>query len=128
MGLVSASLCKQLLTVKELIIMRKKRLSSVIAGIAMTAAMGGIAYAGPVGIQRTYLYETYPQYMTAPQIVDALEQASQRDIDDARNGNKNGAEFMQKSVEANDLANQLANGYPVTVAEVDDALLPVHVW
>ncbi|HUN58669.1 MAG TPA: hypothetical protein VMU41_11180 [Candidatus Binataceae bacterium] len=105
-----------------------KRLTGVIAGIAMAAVTSGIAYGGSVGIQRAYAIETYPQYMTTPQIVDALEQASQRDADDARNGNKNGAEFTQKSVEANDLANELAGGYPVTVAEVDDALMPVHVW
>jgi hypothetical protein len=108
--------------------MRMKGLTSAFAGIAMTAATGGIAFAGSVGIQRTDVYETLPQYMTTPQVVDALEQASQRDIDDARNGNKNGAEFTQKAVEANDVASELANGDIVTVAQVDDALEPVHIW
>jgi hypothetical protein len=108
--------------------MRMKRLTSAFAGIAMIAATSGIAFAGGVGIERPYLYETYPQYMTAPQIVGALEQASQRDMDDARNGNKNGAEFIQKAAEADDVATQLANGETVTIAEVDDALQPVHVW
>ena len=105
-----------------------KRLTSAFAGIAMTMAMGGIAFAGPVGIQRTYVNESVPQYMTTAQIVDALEVASQRDIDDARNGNKNGAEFTQKAAQANDVASELADGDVVTVAEVDDALQPVHVW
>jgi len=94
----------------------------------MGAAIGGIAFAGSVGIERPYLYECYPQYMTMPEIVGALEQASQRDMDDARDVNKNGEEFMQKAAEADDVAVDLANGYTVAIAEVDDALLPVHVW
>ena len=108
--------------------MRIHRFITVIGGAAMALAVGGIANAGPVGIQRTYVAEAYPQYLTEPQIVEALEQASQRDMQEASNGNKNGAEFTEKGVEANDLATQLTNGYPVTVAQVDDALEPVHVW
>jgi hypothetical protein len=105
-----------------------KRLASGIIVMIVALAIGGIAYAGPIGIQRRYLTETYPQYLTEPQIVEALEQASERDMEDARDGNKNGAEFTQRSAEADYLATELANGYPVTVAEVDDALRPVHIW
>jgi hypothetical protein len=105
-----------------------KRLASGIVGMAITLAAGGIAFASPVGIQRRYLTETYPQYLTEPQIVEALQQASERDMADARDGNKNGAEFTQKSAEADYLATELADGYPVTLPDVDDALLPVHVW
>jgi hypothetical protein len=105
-----------------------KRVASGITGIAMALATVGIAYAGPVAMQRRYLTETYPQYLTEPQIVEALQQASERDMEDARDGNKNGAEFTQKSAEADNLATELVDGYPVTVADVDDALRPVHVW
>jgi hypothetical protein len=107
--------------------MRIHRFVGLIGGAAMALAVGGIANAGPVGIQRTYVVEAYPQYLTEAQIVDALEQASQRDMQDARDGNKNSSEFTEKGVEANDLAMELTNGNPVTVAQVDDALEPVHV-
>jgi hypothetical protein len=109
-------------------IMRIRKIASLIGGAAMALAVGGIANAEMAGIQRNYVYETYPQYLTEPQIVDALEQASEKDMRDAHEGNKSGPEFMEKSVEASDLATQLANGYPITVAQVDDALQPVHVW
>lgn len=108
--------------------MQIRKIGSLIGSAAMALAIGGIANAEMPGIQRNYVYETYPQYLTEPQIVEALEQASAKDTRDARDGNKNSAEFMEKSVEANDLATQLANGYPITVAQVDDALKPVHVW
>jgi hypothetical protein len=108
--------------------MQVKSLVSFVGGVAMVLAIGGIANAGPVGIQRTYIYETYPQYLTAPQIEQALQQAAARDMQDARDGNKNSAAFTDKGVEANNLATRLAEGYPITVAEIDDALLPVHVW
>jgi hypothetical protein len=108
--------------------MRINRIAALAGGVAMALAIGGIANAGMAGVQRQYLYEAYPQYLTEPQIVEALEQASIKDMQDARDGNKNGPEFMERSVEANDLAVRLEDGYPVTVAQVDDALAPVHVW
>jgi hypothetical protein len=116
--------------------MRIKQIIPLVGGAAMALAVGGIAKAGEVGIQRTYVYEsnpqylseTYPQFLTVPQIVDALEQASEKDMQDARDGNKNNPEFVERGAEADELATQLAYGHPITVAQVDDALSPVHVW
>jgi hypothetical protein len=109
--------------------MRIDRILAVI-GIAAIASLigGGMADAAALPIQRDYIYGTSPQYLTAPQIIEALQEASQRDRREARDGNKNNPIFVRKSIEATDLAARLASRRRTAVAQVDEALEPVHVW
>ena len=108
--------------------MRIHQILIAIGLVAMALSIGGTADATALQIQRAYIYGTGPQYLTAPQIIDALEKAAQRDPRDARDGNKNNFAFREKSIEAIDLAMRLASGKRTAVAQVDAALEPVHVW
>lgn len=101
--------------------MKKNLMIFAAAALATTLAIP--AFAGPVGVSRTY-NSAPPDATTIAELQDAAQKATW----DGRNGNKNNIVFARKNYEINQLVDRLNNGHRVDPAEIDMALEPAHVW
>jgi|SRR5580692_3779224 hypothetical protein len=100
-----------------------KKVTTILFAAAATAAIAVPAFAGSVGVSRSYV-PTQPDAETLAQLQDA-SQAAQRD---ALDGNKNNLEFRRKSYEIDQLIERMKSGQQVDPAELDKALEPARVW
>ena len=102
----------------------KKSLTIVAAAVVATA-FAIPALAGPVGVQ---VSRSGGAAQTDNATIAQLEAAADKATQDGRNGNKNNLEFARKSYEIDQLIERLKSGQQVDMAEIDQALEPVHVW
>jgi hypothetical protein len=100
-----------------------KKVTTILFAAAATATFAVPAFAGSVGVSRSYA-PTQPDAQTIAELQDA-SQAAQRD---ALNGNKNNLEFRRKSYEIDQLIERMKSGQTVDPAELDKALEPARVW
>jgi len=99
-----------------------KKLSTIFAAGAIAMTLSAPAFAGSVGISRTYA--TQPNTQT----IAELQQASEAAQREARTGNKDNLAFEQKSYQIDSLIGRMQSGQQVDQAQIDEALQPVHVW
>lgn len=97
-----------------------KKLSTIFAVGTIALALSAPAFAGSVGISRSY--------PTDVQTIAELQQASQAAQREARTGNKDNLAFEQKSYKIDQLIGRLQSGQQVDQAQIDTALQPVRVW
>jgi hypothetical protein len=107
-----------------------KTLSKIAAAAVLATTFAIPAWAGPVGMGRTVpeAQANTAQTQVNPQVIAALQEASDEALRDGRNGNKNNVAFRQKSAQINDLIERLKSGQRVDPAEIDQAFEPVDVW
>jgi hypothetical protein len=98
-----------------------KKLSTIFAAGTIALALSAPAFAGSVGISRSY---PSPDVQT----IAELQQASQAAQREARTGNKDNLAFGRKSVQIDQLIGRMQDGQPVAQAQIDNALEPVRVW
>jgi hypothetical protein len=98
-----------------------KKLSTIFAAGTIALALSAPAFAGPVGIARTY---ADPNVQT----IAELQQASEAAQREARTGNKDNVAFGQKSYQIDSLIGRMQSGQQVDQAQIDNALQPVRVW
>ena len=99
-----------------------KKLSTIMAAGAIALTLSSSAFAGPVGVSRTYATQVDPQ------TISELRQASDAAQREARTGNKDNLAFGQKSYQIDSLIGRMQSGQPVDQAQIDNALQPVRVW
>ncbi len=99
-----------------------KKLSTIFAAGTIALALSAPAFAGPVGVSRSYT--TQPDHQT---IAD-LQQASEAAQREARTGNKDNLAFGRKSYQIDQLIGRIQSGQQVDQAQIDDALRPVWIW
>ncbi len=99
-----------------------KKLSTILAAGTLALALSAPAFAGSVGISRTY--RTQPDTQT----IAELQQASEAAQREARTGNKENLAFGRKSVQIDQLIGRMQSGQQVDQAQIDNALEPVWVW
>jgi hypothetical protein len=99
-----------------------KKLSTIFAVGTIALALSAPAFAGSVGISRSY--PTQPDVQTIAQLQQASE-AAQRE---ARTGNKDNVAFGEKSYQIDSLIGRMQSGQQVDQAQINDALQPVRVW
>jgi len=99
-----------------------KKLSTIMAAGAIALTLSSSAFAGPVGVPRTYAAQVDPQ------AISELQQASEAAQREARTGNKDNLAFGQKSYQIDSLIGRMQSGQPVDQAQIDNALQPVRVW
>jgi hypothetical protein len=100
----------------------KKNLS-IFGVAALATTLAASAFAGPVGVAKSYT-TAQPDQTTIAQLEDA-SQAAQRE---GRDGNKNNLEFRRKSYEIDQLIDRMKSGQQVDPAELDKAMEPARVW
>jgi hypothetical protein len=100
-----------------------KKATTILFAAAMTTTFALPAFAGAVGVSRSYS-PTPSDAETIAQLQDA-SQAAERD---ARKGNKNNLEFRRKSYEIDQLIERMKSGQQVDPAELDQAMEPARVW
>ena len=99
-----------------------KTISTISAAGAIALTLSAPALAGSAGISRTYA--TQPDSQT----IAELQQASEAAQREARTGNKDNLAFEQKSYQIDSLIDRIQSGQHVDPAQIDNALVPVHVW
>src|SRR5229473_4401139 len=99
-----------------------KKLSTIMAAGAIAVTLSSSAFAGPVGVPRTYATQVDPQ------TIAELQQASEAAQREARTGNKDNLAFGQKSYQIDSLIGRMQSGQQVDQAQIDNALQPVRVW
>jgi hypothetical protein len=101
-----------------------KKLSTVaILTAAATFALATASFSGAVSPGAQAATQTADQ-----ETIAKLETAGNQALADGRNGNKNNLEFRRKNYEINLLVDRLKSGQQVDPAEIDKAMMPVHVW
>lgn len=99
-----------------------KKFSTIIAVGTLALTLSAPAFAGPVGVSRSYTTEPNPQ------TIADLQQASEAAQREARTGNKGNLAFGQKSYQIDQLIGRLQAGQRVDQAQIDNALQPARVW
>jgi hypothetical protein len=100
-----------------------KKSLSIFSVTALATTLAASAFAGPVGVSKSYT-TAQPDQTT----IAGLEDASQDAQRQARVGNKNNLEFRRKSYEIDQLVERMKSGQNVDPADLDKAMEPVHVW
>jgi hypothetical protein len=100
-----------------------KKSLSVFSLAALATTLAASAFAGPVGVSKSYT-TAQPDQTTIAGLEDASEAAQRQ----ARVGNKNNLEFRRKSYEIDQLIERMKSGQQVDPAELDKAMEPVRVW
>ena len=99
-----------------------KKLSTIFAAGTIALALSAPAFAGSVGIPRSY--STQPDVQTIAELHQASEVAQR----EARTGNKDNLAFGYKSAQIDELISRMQSGQQVDQAQIDEALQPVRVW
>jgi hypothetical protein len=99
-----------------------KKLSTILAAGTIALALAAPAFAGSVGISRSY--SNRPNVQT----IAELQQASEAAQREARTGNKENLAFGRKSYQIDSLIGRMQSGQQVDQAQIDNALQPVRVW
>ena len=99
-----------------------KKVTTILFAAAATAAFAVPAFAGAVGVSRSYATAQPDQNTIAE-----LEDASQAALREGRQ-NKNNLEFRRKSYEIDQLIVRIKSGQAVEPAELDKAMEPARVW
>jgi len=106
-----------------------KNLTTISAAVALAATFAIPAWAGPVGIGRTREAQASVSYtQVSPDLIMKLQEASEQDLRDGRNGNKNNPAYGQKAAQIDNLIARLESGQQVDPSEIHEALEPVHIW
>jgi|HubBroStandDraft_4_1064222.scaffolds.fasta_scaffold328461_1 hypothetical protein len=100
-----------------------KKVTSIIFAAAVTTTFAVPAFAGSVGVSRSYS-TSQPDQTTIAELQDASQTAKR----DALDGNKNNLEFRKKSYEIDQLIERMKSGQNVDPAELDKAMEPARVW
>jgi hypothetical protein len=100
-----------------------KKVTSSIFAAAVTTTFAVPAFAGSVGVSRSYS-TSQPDQTTIAELQDASQTAKR----DALDGNKNNLEFRKKSYEIDQLIERMKSGQNVDPAELDKAMEPARVW
>jgi hypothetical protein len=100
-----------------------KSFSSVCMALAVSAALASPALAGSAGVAGTRYAPAQDEATIA-----YLQRAADKALQDGRDGNKNNVAFRQKNYEIESLVAKMKSGEPVQQTEIEQALLPVHVW
>lgn len=100
-----------------------KKVTTILFAAAITTTFAVPAFAGAVGVSRSYS-TAQPDQETIAELQDASEAAQREALD----GNKNNLEFRRKSYEIDQLIERMKSGQPVDPAELDKAIEPARVW
>jgi uncharacterized membrane protein len=99
------------------------KVTTILFAAAVTTTFAVPAFAGSVGVSRSYAPAQSDQLKIAE-----LQDASQAAQRDALDGNKNNLEFRRKSYEIDQLIERMKSGQQVDPAELDKAMEPARVW
>jgi len=104
-------------------------ISKISSAAVFVAIFAVPAWAGPVGVGRTTEAQaSSSQVEVNSELIVKLQEASEQDVRDGRNGNKNNPAYGQKAAEIDDLIARLESGQRVDPPEIHQALESVHIW